>query len=64
AIKIRTETIDYFLKRYMEDMADQKAKKQKLAELLEQKKRELLARKGQTGQEQGKSDPELAAVGS
>jgi predicted nucleotide-binding protein (sugar kinase/HSP70/actin superfamily) len=59
AIKIRTETIDYFLKRYMEDMQDEKKKKDKFFELLEQKKRELLAKKD----EQPKSDPELASVG-
>ena len=64
AIKIRTETIDYFLKRYMEDMSDKLAKKQKLLDMLEQKKRELLARKQGEQTEQGKSDPELAAVGS
>jgi len=67
AIKIRTETIDYFLKRYIEDMTDAKDKKQKLLEMLEQKKRELMAKRtAQPEQptEQGKSDPELASVSS
>jgi predicted nucleotide-binding protein (sugar kinase/HSP70/actin superfamily) len=57
AIKIRTETIDYFLKRYMEDMTDKKKKEGLLREKLEEKKRELME---QARQE--KSDPELAAV--
>ncbi|MCC6464036.1 MAG: CoA activase, partial [Planctomycetes bacterium] len=60
AIKIRTETIDYFLKRYMEDMADRKTRQHKLAELLEAKKRELLARRP----DQPQSDPALATTGS
>ncbi len=60
AIKIRTETIDYFLKRYIEDMADKKAKQNLLRQKLEEKRRELLQQTQQT--EQPKSDPELAAV--
>lgn len=57
AIKIRTETIDYFLKRYVEDMEDKKKKEAQLREMLDAKKKELLER-----QKQDKSDPELAAV--
>jgi predicted nucleotide-binding protein (sugar kinase/HSP70/actin superfamily) len=60
AIKIRTETIDYFLKRYVEDMEDKKKKKAELLQKLEAKKAELLAAKQA---EQDKSDPALAAVG-
>ncbi|MCZ7607397.1 MAG: acyl-CoA dehydratase activase-related protein [Planctomycetota bacterium] len=61
AIKIRTETIDYFLKRYIEDMQDKKAKAQQLREKLEAKKRELIEKQKT---EQDKSDPALAAVSS
>ena len=64
AIKIRTETIDYFLQRYIEDMQDKKEKKQKLTELLEAKKRELLEKKKAEQDEQDKSDPALASVSS
>jgi predicted CoA-substrate-specific enzyme activase len=59
AIKIRTETIDYFLKRYIEDMNDKKAKKEELLKKLDAKKAELVAAKRA---EQDKSDPALAAV--
>jgi predicted nucleotide-binding protein (sugar kinase/HSP70/actin superfamily) len=71
AIKIRTETIDYFLKRYIEDMVDKQKKENLLREKLEQKKRELMeagARSASEGpnrhnaSKQEKSDPELASV--
>jgi predicted CoA-substrate-specific enzyme activase len=58
AIKIRTETINYFLDRYIEDMQDKKDKQHLLKERLEAKKRELL----EARQRQDKSDPELASV--
>lgn len=58
AIKIRTETIDYFLQRYIEDMQDKNEKETKLREMMERKKQELIARK------QDKSDPALASVSS
>ncbi|MCB9895610.1 MAG: CoA activase [Planctomycetes bacterium] len=61
AIKIRTETIDYFLKRYIEDMQDKKAKKTELLQKLEAKKAELIAKQQA---EQDQSDPALASVSS
>ena len=59
AIKIRTETIDYFLQRYIEDMQDKKEKKRKLEEMLAAKKQELMEKQQK---EQDKSDPALASV--
>ncbi|MCA8918152.1 MAG: CoA activase [Planctomycetes bacterium] len=65
AIKIRTETIDYFLKRYIEDMQDKKKKQLELQAKLEAKKQEILARQNKTSdEEQDKSDPALASVSS
>jgi len=62
AIKIRTETISYFLDRYIEDMSDKKDKQRVLMERLEAKKKELLDARAKDKKEQDKSDPELAAV--
>jgi predicted CoA-substrate-specific enzyme activase len=70
AIKIRTETIDYFLKRYIEDKVDKNKKENLLREKLEQKKRELMEAKARSASDaegagkgkQEKSDPELASV--
>ncbi|MCC6574587.1 MAG: CoA activase [Planctomycetes bacterium] len=59
SIKIRTETINYFLTRYAEAKREEADKKKKLAELIAAKKAELLAKRA----EQPKSDPELTAVG-
>ncbi|MEE9311643.1 MAG: BadF/BadG/BcrA/BcrD ATPase family protein [Planctomycetota bacterium] len=44
AIKIRTETIDFFLQRYIEDMEDKAKRKVQLQERLEAKKTEIASR--------------------
>ncbi|MBZ5708303.1 BadF/BadG/BcrA/BcrD ATPase family protein [Nannocystis pusilla] len=68
SIKIRIETIGYFLKRYQEDMRRQIAKKQRVQERLEEYQAELLRRieaaQGRLAAEQAaKPDVVLQAAG-
>lgn len=44
SIKIRTETIGYFLKRYQEDLQREKGKRMRIAEKMQQYQEELLAK--------------------
>ena len=44
SIKIRTETIGYFLKRYQEDLQREKGKRTRIAEKMQQYQAELLAK--------------------
>ena len=58
AIKIRTETMKYFLDRFIEEMDDKRERRKQLQVKLAAKRAELLAR----SEEQEKSDPALARV--
>ncbi|MBX7083407.1 MAG: CoA activase [Nannocystaceae bacterium] len=68
SIKIRVETIGYFLKRYQEDLRREKGKRVRVAERLQQYQAELLARIEQAQQrlsseEAAKPDVVLSAAG-